>query len=165
MIILGIDPGLQHTGWGLIEAKGDALRFIKAGVINTSPKEELPYRLLAIHNGIKAVLSIYKPDSCAIEETYVNKNYSSSLKLAHARSAAILTLGIDGLIVSEYPAKTIKKTLVGSGAADKNQMMLMLNFLMPGINKIKSDASDALAVAVCHSRFVRPTALQNIANF
>ncbi len=165
MRFLGIDPGLQHTGWGVIESKNDSLRFIAAGVINTSPKQEMPDRLVDIYKGLVGVLDRYKPDAAAIEETYVNKNYGSSLKLAHARSAAILTLSLSSLKPIEYSAKTIKKTLVGSGGAEKQQVMNMLNLLMPGIKISSKDASDAVAIAVCHSRFYRPTAHLNIANF
>ena len=166
MRILGIDPGLQHTGWGVIESNGDALRFIAAGVINTSPKDEMADRLITINKSIIQIVEKYMPEYSAIEETYVNKNFGSSLKLSHARAAAILTLGLQGLSPAEYAAKTIKKTLVGSGAAEKQQIMQMLGFLMPGIKITNQDASDAVAIAVCHSRFIRPiTGRLNIANF
>ncbi len=165
MRVLGIDPGLQHTGWGIIESNNDSLKFIAAGVINTSSKKDMADRLVDIHNGLIGVMDKYYPSTSAIEETYVNENYGSSLKLAHARSAAILTLSLKGIKPCEYSAKTVKKTLVGSGNAEKQQIMNMLNLLMPGIKVTSKDASDAVAIAVCHSRFYRPTARLNIANF
>ncbi len=164
MRILGVDPGLQHTGWGIIELYNNALRCVAARVINTSPRVEMAYRLLEIHGRLCEIVDKYNPVEAAIEETYVNKNFGSSLKLSHARAAAILTLSLKHLTPTEYAAKTVKKTLVGSGNAEKQQVMSMLNLLMPGLKLSSKDASDAVAIAVCHSRFYKPTARLNIAN-
>jgi len=159
MRILGIDPGLQHTGWGIIDYKNNALSIVDFGVIHSTSKDPISDRLFKIHNDIKTIIASYSPTQAAIEETYVNKNFASSLKLAHARAAAILSLRINGLTPSEYGAKTVKKTLTGSGTADKTQVIKMLGFLMPGLIVKNEDSADALAVAICHSRFYNPSGL------
>jgi len=151
--VIGIDPGLQHTGWAVIDSQGSSIKFLGAGVIHTLPGNSLPSRLLQIHNELAKVIVQYCPNDAAIEDTYINKNYASSLKLGHARAASILTLCINGLIPAEYPAKVIKRAIVGSGKADKTQVAYMLKFLVPLAGELASDASDALAVAICHSNY------------
>lgn len=150
MIILGIDPGLMHTGWAVVNSHGSSFKFIDAGVIKTSAADLGSHRLLKISSELVDIIKNFSPHESAIEETYVNKNYGSSLKLAHARSAAILTLAQNGLHPAEYPAKTVKKTIVGSGRAEKEQVAKVLNLIISGIPKMGNDASDALAIAVCH---------------
>jgi crossover junction endodeoxyribonuclease RuvC len=151
-IILGIDPGLQHTGWGVIEKNGNNLHFIACGVVNSNSKEEMPARLLAISEGLRKVIEIYKPDECAIEETFVNKNPLSSLKLGHARGAAMLTASLAGLNPYEYAATLVKKTIVGVGRAEKAQIVMMVKTLLPKADINSEDAADALAIAICHSQ-------------
>jgi crossover junction endodeoxyribonuclease RuvC len=164
MKIIGIDPGLQHTGWGIIRCVNNSLEVIDYGVINTKSNEPIPIRLMYIHKNLTDIIHSFSPEESAIEETYVNKNYESSLKLAHARAASILTLSILGIPITEYSAKTIKKTLVGRGNADKSQISQMINFLIPGTQIKSADAADAVAIAICHSRFCQPIAQKRIAN-
>ncbi|MFI4984078.1 MAG: crossover junction endodeoxyribonuclease RuvC [Rickettsiales bacterium] len=150
MIILGIDPGLMHTGWAVVDSANNSFKFIAAGVIKTAASDQSSYRLLKISQELEVIIQAYFPIAAAIEETYVNKNYGSSLKLAHARSAAILTLAQNGLHPAEYPAKTIKKTIVGTGRAEKDQVAKILHMIISGVPQLTNDASDALAIAVCH---------------
>lgn len=151
MVILGIDPGLQRTGWAVIESNNRNNRYIASGVVATDPKLSIELRLLKINQGLAEVITAYRPGVMAVEQTYVNKNFESSLKLAHARAASILTAAIAGLQVVEYQAKTVKKTLVGSGKAEKDQLMRMLSMLIPGLTITQSDEADAIAIAICHA--------------
>ena len=148
--ILGIDPGLGHTGWGVISKKDNTLSYIACGAISSSPKDSLAQRLLAIKNGLQEVINKYTPDQCAIEETFVNKNPLSSLKLGHARGAAILTCSLNDLYSHEYAATLVKKTIVGAGRAEKSQIAMMVKTLLPRAVIESEDAADALAVALCH---------------
>ncbi|MCE3232533.1 MAG: crossover junction endodeoxyribonuclease RuvC [Rickettsiaceae bacterium] len=150
--ILGIDPGLQHTGWGVIEKHDNTLKFIACGVINSNSKSQLPDRLLTLSTGITEVISIYKPDECAIEETFLNTNPMSSLKLGHARGAIMLTASLAGLSPYEYAATLVKKTIVGVGRAEKAQVLMMVKILLPKAEIKSEDAADALAIAICHSQ-------------
>lgn len=149
--LLGIDPGLQRTGWGVIDHKGSQLTYVDAGVIATDADAPLPERLRALHEGLAAIIATHAPHSAAIEETFVNKNSGSSLKLAHARGAVMLSLSLAGLPVAEYAANLVKKSVVGTGHADKNQIAHMVRILLPGCKALKADAMDALAVAVTHA--------------
>lgn len=151
MRILGIDPGLEHTGWGIIESAGSRISFVAAGVINTSPKSPIPARLVKIDDELQKVLNIWKPDAAAVEETFVNKNAASSLKLGQARGIALLVPARAGLEVAEYATNLIKKSVVGTGHAAKDQIGLMVRMLLPGCGEHGSDACDALAVAICHA--------------
>lgn len=155
MKIIGIDPGLSVTGFGVVSFSKNQYSYIDAGVIKTSASSDMPSRLFEIHNTLMEILDIHKPDTASIEKTYVNVNADSSLKLAHARSAAILTLKIFGVGVAEYPANTVKKTLTGSGSADKRQMIQMINYFMPKSKVTNPDAADALAIAICHGFYYR----------
>ncbi len=152
-IILGIDPGLQHTGWGVISARAGQVSFVACGIIHTNAKDAVAARLLALHNGLQRVIELYKPDESAIEETFVNKNNASSLKLGQARGAIILSVAITGLQCAEYSANMVKKSVVGSGHADKAQVAMMVKTILPASNAAASgiDAADALAVAICHA--------------
>jgi len=151
MRLLGLDPGLQHTGWGVIDADGSRLSFIAAGTVNSTPKRELAERLVEIHDGLREVIDQYQPLEAAVEETFVNKNPTSTLKLGLARGVVLLTPALFGLKVAEYPANLIKKSVVGAGHAAKEQVQMMVRVLLPASVAGTADAADALAVAICHA--------------
>ncbi|MDK2757363.1 MAG: crossover junction endodeoxyribonuclease RuvC [Blastomonas fulva] len=151
MIILGIDPGLGTTGWGVIRSEGNRLSHIANGQIKTNAKAALASRLLELDTALAAVITDYDPDSAAIEEIYVNKNPQSTLKLVQARGALILGLARAGLSVGEYAPRLIKKAIVGTGAAEKAQIVAMVQRLLPGVQIAGPDAADALAVAITHA--------------
>ena len=148
--ILGIDPGLRRTGWGVIEVEGNRLVYIGCGSVE--PPEDLPLssRLLAIHEGLAAVLGDFRPLEAAVEQTFVNKDGVATLKLGQARGVAMLAPAMFGISVAEYAPNRVKKTVVGAGHADKNQIMMMLKVLLPKAEPKSADAADALAVALCH---------------
>jgi crossover junction endodeoxyribonuclease RuvC len=148
--ILGIDPGLQRTGWGIIDVKGNKLTHISHGVIKTDPGAETSRRLAAIYDGLAEMIALWQPWDAAIEETFVNKNPASALKLGLARGAAMLAPARAKLDVAEYPATLVKKSVVGAGHAEKSQVQMMIKTLLPGVDAA-SDAADALAVAICHA--------------
>lgn len=152
MIILGIDPGLQHTGWGAIASEGNRLRFLTSGTIHTTRTAPLAERLLELHVGVQKVLETLQPDTAAMEETFVNVNGATTLKLGQARGALLLTLAIAAMPIHEYAPRLIKKTIVGSGAADKNQIQHMVKMLLPTAQFDSPDAADALAIALCHAQ-------------
>ena len=149
--ILGIDPGLRRTGWGVIEVEGNRLLFIGCGSVE--PPQDLPLasRLLAIHEGLATVLGDFRPVEAAVEQTFVNKDGVATLKLGQARGVAMLSPAMFGISVSEYAPNQVKKTVVGAGHADKNQIMVMLKVLLPKAEPKSSDAADALAVAITHA--------------
>ena len=149
--ILGIDPGLRHTGWGLVAQSGNRLSFVAAGRISPDPDLPMAARLYALADGIAAVLHQYAPQESAIEETFVNKNARSALLLGQARGAAMLALAQGGLSVAEYAANRIKQSVTGYGHAEKTQIQAMIAMLLPGSGKLAADAADALAVAVTHA--------------
>jgi crossover junction endodeoxyribonuclease RuvC len=150
--ILGIDPGLQRTGWGIVQSLGNSLSYIGHGVIETNPKAPLAERLNTLHQGIMNVLQQFKPNEAAVEETFVNKNPVSTLKLGMARGVVLFTPASFGLPVSEYSANKVKKSVVGSGHADKSQVAQMVALLLPAMPKnVTADAADALAIAICHA--------------
>lgn len=150
-IILGIDPGLQHTGWGVIASNNNHLSFIACGTIHPDTKKPMAERLCELNEGIKKVVGLYKPQEAAVEETFVNKNSATSLKLGQARGAVLLSLALEGLPVAEYSANLVKKTVVGTGHADKGQVAMMVKTLLPASNAMSADAADALATAICHA--------------
>ena len=150
-IILGIDPGLVKTGWGIIEQTGSKLKYIDCGVISTSSKVPIEKRLHVLHNELSKIVLKFCPEESGIEETFVNKNAASSLKLGFARGALLLSLSINKLLVSEYAPTLIKKTVVGVGRAEKSQIQAMIKVLLPASNVDDEDAADALAVAICHA--------------
>lgn len=159
--ILGIDPGLRHTGWGIVEKEGTRLRFIAGGVINPSDKGELASRLAELHQELKKVIDSYAPDEAAVEQTFVNNNPTSTLKLGQARGVALLTPAIYGISVAEYTPNQIKKMIVGAGHADKKQVDMMVRTLLKTVpENIPPDAADALAIALCHG-FMRPATMIN----
>ncbi|MEQ9200325.1 MAG: crossover junction endodeoxyribonuclease RuvC [Rhodospirillales bacterium] len=149
--LLGLDPGLQNTGWGVIDVTGNRLTHIANGVIKTNGKYAMADRLRQLHEGLQDVLNLYQPDEAAVEETFVNKNPSSTLKLGQARGVVLLAPALAGLPIAEYAANLVKKSVVGVGHADKAQIQMMVSTLLPGVTFENADAADALAVAICHS--------------
>jgi crossover junction endodeoxyribonuclease RuvC len=149
--ILGIDPGLRRTGWGLIESDGNRLIHVACGSVETSDRADLGARLVAIHDGLIRIIETYAPHEAAVEQTFVNANGASTLKLGQARGVAMLVPARAGLAVSEYAPNLIKKTVVGAGHADKAQIRLMIGVLLPKAAPQSDDAADALAIAVCHA--------------
>jgi crossover junction endodeoxyribonuclease RuvC len=149
--LLGIDPGLRFTGWGLIEADGNRLRHLADGVIATDSSASVPDRLKVLHDALAALLAEHRPHEAAVEETYVNRNGAATLKLGYARGVALLAPALAGVPVTEYPAKTVKMAVVGTGGAEKEQVQMMVRRLLPGAGLKRADAADALAVASCHA--------------
>ena len=151
MRILGIDPGLQKTGWGMIHFESNRLQFLACGTISTSAAETTSHRLAEISHALEKIIKEWNPVEAAIEETFVNNNPASALKLGVARGAAMVTPARLGLVVSEYPANLVKKSVVGSGHATKDQIGMMVRTLLPTAGKMGADAADALAIAICHA--------------
>ena len=149
--LLGIDPGLRFTGWGLLEADGNRLRHIADGVIATDAADPVPIRLKQLHDELAELMRQHRPQEAAVEETYVNRNGTATLKLGYARGVALLAPALLGIPVSEYGAKSVKLSVVGTGGADKDQVAMMVRRLLPGATLRRADASDALAVAICHA--------------
>jgi crossover junction endodeoxyribonuclease RuvC len=149
--LLGIDPGLRFTGWGLIDVDGNRLKHVADGVIATDGDQSVPARLKVLHDALQALLVEYRPQEAAVEETYVNRNGSATLKLGYARGVALLAPALAGVMVTEYAAKTVKMAVVGTGGAEKEQVTIMVRRLLPGALIRRADASDALAVAICHA--------------
>lgn len=153
MIILGIDPGLQKTGWGIVASEGSALRFVDSGLIKTDPAQSLAERLSTLHRALCAVLETSKPDTAAVEETFVNRNPASALKLGQARGVVLTVPALYGLEVAEYSANKVKKSVVGTGHADKTQIGAMIRMLLPSCGQVSEDEADALAVAITHAHY------------
>src|SRR5215468_8703061 len=151
MRLIGLDPGLRHTGWGVIEVSGSRLRYVADGAVHSDGNRSLAERLVQLHEGLSGVIAAFKPDAAAVEETFVNKNPASTLKLGLARGIALLVPALAGLPVAEYPANLIKKSVVGVGHAAKEQVQVMVRHLLPGAMSTSADAADALAVAICHA--------------
>lgn len=149
--ILGLDPGLRRTGWGIIECQGSNLAYVGSGLITSDQKEDLAQRLAQLYQGVLDVISQYNPQEAAVEETFVNDNPRSTLKLGQARGMALLAPAIKGLHVAEYTPNLIKKTVVGSGHAEKHQIQTMISHLLPRSKFENADEADALAVALCHA--------------
>ena len=149
--ILGIDPGLRRTGWGVIESEGNRLKYIGCGSVEPPGDLPLSIRLLAIHKGLEAVLGEYRPAEAAVEQTFVNKDGVATLKLGQARGIAMLAPAMFGISVAEYAPNRVKKTVVGAGHADKSQIAVMLKILLPKAEPKSSDAADALAIAITHA--------------
>jgi crossover junction endodeoxyribonuclease RuvC len=158
--IIGIDPGLRRTGWGVIESEGNRLVYVACGSVE--PPDDLPLssRLLAIHEGLAAVLSDHKPMEAAVEQTFVNKDGVATLKLGQARGVAMLAPAMFGISVAEYAPNQVKKTVVGAGHADKQQIAMMLKILLPKAEPPSADAADALAIAITHAHHRLSTALR-----
>ncbi|MDB5555237.1 MAG: ruvC [Rhizobium sp.] len=149
--IIGIDPGLRRTGWGVIETLGNSLRFVASGTVTSDDKADLASRLCQLHDGLAEVLHIHKPDEAAVEQTFVNKDAVATLKLGQARGIAMLVPARAGLPVAEYAPNAVKKAVIGVGHGEKQQIHMMLKVLMPKAQFVGNDAADALAIAICHA--------------
>ncbi|HEX3860556.1 MAG TPA: crossover junction endodeoxyribonuclease RuvC [Stellaceae bacterium] len=151
MRVLGLDPGLRHTGWGVIDVAGNRLSHVADGVVNAPTDLPLAERLVSLFRQLNVVLERFRPDEAAVEETFVNKNAVSTLRLGVARGVVLLVPAERGVPVAEYSANLIKKSVVGAGHAEKAQVQMMVRRLLPGCAIEKADAADALAVAICHA--------------
>lgn len=149
--VIGIDPGLRFMGWGIVDTIGARLVHVANGRVASDSDLSMGERLVQLHEGLSTVLSQYTPDAAAVEETFVNKNPNSTLKLGLARGIAMLVPAQAGLPVTEYAANAIKKSVVGVGHAAKEQVQMMVSRLLPGVTLAGPDAADALAVAICHA--------------
>lgn len=149
--ILGIDPGLRRTGWGMIACAGNSLRFLASGIVTSSEALTLAERLVELHAGLEAILREWEPDEVAVEQTFVNVNATATLKLGHARAVALLVPARAGLPVAEYAPNAVKKSVVGAGHADKRQIRKMVEVLLPKAQFSGDDAADALAIAIAHA--------------
>jgi crossover junction endodeoxyribonuclease RuvC len=156
MIIIGLDPSLTCTGWGIVAKQGNRLSHVANGQIRTDPKASLAQRLVTLDAGLTEVIAHYRPDSGAVEEVFVNTNAQSTLKLGQARGVCLLALAKAGMPVAEYAARLVKKAIVGTGAAEKTQVQAMLGVLLPGVKLAGADAADALAVAIAHAHLMGP---------
>ena len=157
LIILGLDPGLGTTGWGVILADGNRLSHIANGQISTDPKMALPERLVVLDRALADLLLMHSPQAAAVEEVFVNANPQSTLKLGQARGVCLLAAARAGITVGEYAARLVKKAVVGTGAAEKAQVQAMLKILLPGVKISGADAADALAVAITHAHHMGGT--------
>ncbi len=155
MLIIGLDPGLGTTGWGIVAKTGSRLSHIANGQVKTDPKAPLAERLVTLDRELTDVILAHRPDTSAVEEVFVNSNPQSTLKLGQARGVCLLALARAGLPVAEYATRLVKKALVGTGGADKAQVQAMLKVLLPGVKLAGADAADALAVAICHAHMRR----------
>ncbi len=152
MKLIGLDPGLQNTGWGIIRIDGNRLQFVADGTVHSDGNRGLSERLMQLHDGLVAVIDEHQPDEAAVEETFVNKNPTSTLKLGQARGVALLVPAKRGIPVAEYTPNLVKKTVVGTGHAAKEQIQMMVKTILPGCREgLSADAADALAVAICHA--------------
>ena len=149
--IIGIDPGLRRTGWGVIETLGNSLHFVAAGTVRSDDKGNLASRLCELHEGLSAVIHAQMPHEAAVEQTFVNKDAAATLKLGQARGVAMLVPALAGLAVAEYAPNQVKKSVIGVGHGDKKQIHMMVKVLMPRAVFDTDDAADALAIAVCHA--------------
>ncbi len=156
MIVLGLDPGLGATGWGVIRVEGSRLTHVANGQIRTDAKAPLATRLMTLDTALAAVIAEHRPDGAAVEEVFVNANAQSTLKLGQARGVVLLCAARSGAVVGEYAARLVKKAIVGTGGADKKQVQAMLGVLLPGVKLAGPDAADALAVAICHAHHAKP---------
>lgn len=149
--IIGIDPGLRNTGWGVIEAEGSRLSYVADGSVHSDADASLATRLLQIHQQLADILAQFLPDEAAIEETFVNKDARATLKLGQARGAAMLAPALAGIPVAEYAPNVVKKSVVGAGHAEKDQVKHMVRVLLPRAEMKSADSTDALAIAICHA--------------
>jgi len=149
--IIGIDPGLRRTGWGVVESDGVRLTYVASGLVTSPADAELAYRLREVFEGIAGVIASFKPQEAAVEETFVNDNARATLKLGQARGMALLAPAMGGLVVAEYPPNLVKKAVVGAGHAEKRQIQAMIGFLLPKARVESADEADALAIAICHA--------------
>ena len=160
--ILGIDPGLRRTGWGMVSIEGSRLVFLACGSLASDDRAALALRLVAIHDGLRRVVAEHAPDEAAVEATFVNRDAAATLKLGQARGIAMLVPALAGLPVAEYAPNLVKKTIVGKGHSEKVQIRMMVKVLLPKAEPQSDDAADALAIAVTHAHH-RQSALLRIA--
>ena len=149
--IIGIDPGLRRCGWGVIESEGNRLRFVACGTLTPPTQLSLAERLANLHADLKSLIELHRPDEAAVEETFVNAGPRSALQLGQARGVVLMTPAAMGLKVGEYAANVVKKSVVGTGHAEKSQVQLMVKTLLPTAEFKGADAADALAIAICHA--------------
>ena len=149
--IIGIDPGLRRTGWGIVEADGVRLTYVASGHVTSDAEADLAYRLRQLYEGLCGVIASFKPQEAAIEETFVNKDARATLKLGQARGMALLAPALVGLVIAEYPPNVVKKTVTGTGHGEKRQIAAMVGFLLPKATFDSADEADALAIAICHA--------------
>jgi len=149
--IIGIDPGLRRTGWGIVESLGNSLRFIASGTVRSDDKAALATRLCQLHDGLADILHSAMPHEAAVEQTFVNKDAVATLKLGQARGIAMLVPARAGLVVAEYAPNAVKKAVIGVGHGDKKQIHMMVKVLLPKADPQSHDAADALAIAICHA--------------
>jgi crossover junction endodeoxyribonuclease RuvC len=155
MIILGLDPSLSCTGWGVIRTEGSRLVHLANGQVKTDPRAPMAERLAQLYREVSEVIAAHSPDRAAAEEVFLNKNPQSTLKLAQARGCVLAACGAVGLTVNEHAARLVKKAVVGTGAAEKAQVQAMLKILLPGAKIAGADAADALAVAIADAHLTR----------
>jgi crossover junction endodeoxyribonuclease RuvC len=158
--IIGIDPGLRRMGWGVIETSGVRLSYIACGTVTSEASAALCNRLAALFSGLEAILSRWTPHEAAVEETFVNRDAHATLKLGQARGIALLAPARAGIAVAEYPPNLIKKTVTGSGHAEKSQIRAMIGYLLPKATPDTDDAADALAIAIAHAHHRQASALK-----
>ena len=156
--ILGLDPGLRRTGWGVVETSGNSLRFIAAGTVKSDDKAALALRLRQLHDGLSEVLQAQAPDEAAVEQTFVNKDAVATLKLGQARGIAMLVPALAGIVVAEYAPNAVKKAVIGVGHGQKQQIHMMVKVLMPKAMFDSEHAADALAIAICHAHHMQSPA-------
>jgi len=157
--IIGIDPGLRNTGWGIVVAQGTRLSYVADGTIRSDASAPLAERLMQLHDQLSEVMRGFEPDEAAVEETFVNKDARATLKLGQARGIAMLVPAQAGLRVAEYAPNLVKKTVVGAGHADKVQIQAMVKILLPKCTPNSADSADALAIAICHAQHRKSAAL------
>ena len=158
--ILGIDPGLRRTGWGMVAIEGNRLSFVACGSVASDDKAVLSLRLVSIHDGLQQVVAAHAPDEAAVEATFVNRDAAATLKLGQARGIAMLVPALAGLPVAEYAPNLVKKTIVGAGHCEKVQIRMMVKVLLPKADPQSDDAADALAIAVTHAHHRQSVALR-----
>lgn len=151
MRLIGLDPGLRKTGWGIVDFDGSRLSYVACGAISTPMSMAMAGRLAVLYGGLAEIIETWKPNSAAVEETFVNKNASSALKLGQARGVVLLAPALAGLDVAEYHNRAVKLAVVGTGRAEKQQISTMVRHLLPTADPQSADAADALAVAICHA--------------
>jgi len=149
--IIGIDPGLRRTGWGVVETLGNSLRFVASGTVTSDNTLDLASRLRQLHDGLQAVFRNFQPEEAAVEQTFVNKDAVATLKLGQARGIAMVVPALAGLPVAEYAPNAVKKAVIGVGHGEKKQIHMMVKVLMPKATFDTDDAADALAIAICHT--------------
>ena len=158
--VLGIDPGLRRTGWGMVEIAGNRLGFLACGSVTTNDRDSLAARLLTIHDGLMRIVEEFRPDEAAVEAIFVNKDAKATLKLGQARGIAMVVPAKAGLVVAEYAPNLVKKSIVGAGHGDKVQVRMMIGVLLPKADPSSDDAADALAIAVTHAHHRQSVALK-----